>query len=84
MVQQWQQTATSEPPLCDYEFGEMRFKREEEPFWVFAAASQEIQDEGYVPGAVCALVDERDGHFQSGEEQEQHYISLAERVSQEQ
>ncbi len=38
---------TSEPPLCDYEFGEMWFKREEEPFRVFAAASQEIQDEGY-------------------------------------
>jgi hypothetical protein len=75
---------TSEPPLCDYEFGEVWFKREEAPFWVFAAASQELQDEGYIPGAVYVLVDKRNGHFWSGEEQEQYYISFAERVSQEQ
>ena len=67
---------TSEPPLCDYEFGEMWLKREEEPFWVFAAASQGLQDEGYVPGAVYVLVDKRDGHFWNDEEQEQYYRSF--------
>jgi hypothetical protein len=67
---------TSEPPLRDYEFGQMWFKREEEPFWVFAAASQELQDNGYVPGAVYVLVDKLDGHIWSDEEQERYYESL--------
>jgi hypothetical protein len=66
----------SEPPLSEYKFGEMWFKREEEPFWVFAAASQELQDEGYVPGAIYVLVDKSDGHFWSDEEQEQYYQSF--------
>jgi hypothetical protein len=67
---------TSEPPLRDYVFGEMWFKREEEPFWVFASASQELQDEGYVPGAVYVLVDKLDGHIWSGEEEGQYYRSF--------
>lgn len=68
---------TSDLPLSGYEFGEVWFKREEEPFWVFAAASQELQNEGYVPGAVYVLVDKSDGHFWSDEEQEQYYQSFA-------
>lgn len=67
---------TNEPPLSDYEFGAMWFKREEGPFLVFAAASQKLQDEGYVPGAVYVLVDKLDGHFWSDEEQERYYESL--------
>ncbi|MGH9845111.1 MAG: hypothetical protein ACREEM_40865 [Blastocatellia bacterium] len=67
---------TSEPPLLDYPFGEMWFKREEEPFWVFAAASQKLQDEGYIPGAVYILVDKCDGHLWSDEEQERYYQSF--------
>lgn len=68
---------TATPPLAAYRFDEMWCKREEEPFWVFAASSQQLQDEGYVPGAVYVLVDKRDGHLWSEAEQAQYYSALA-------
>lgn len=71
---------TSAPPLAAYHFDEMWCKREEEPFWVFAASSQQLQDAGYVPGAVYVLVDKRDGHLWSDGEQAQYYTSRADVV----
>ncbi len=63
--------------LQGYEFGPVKFRRENERFWVFSAGSGQLFEEGYVPGAVYACIDKIDGHVWSLEEQERYAQSLS-------
>lgn len=56
------------PSLSGYEFGPVRLKREDERTWVFVSGSEQLQDEGCIPGALYARVDKCDGHIWSPEE----------------
>lgn len=60
-----------------YQFGEVGSQSENERFWTFVCGSDELFDEGYVPGAVYACVDKADGHLWSDEEVEQFYLQKA-------
>ncbi|MGH9846346.1 MAG: hypothetical protein ACREEM_47210 [Blastocatellia bacterium] len=63
--------------LSRYEFGELGLRSENERFWTFVRGSDQLFDEGYVPGAVYACVDKADGHLWSGDEVEQFYLQKA-------
>ncbi len=63
--------------LRKYEFKPVRYRRETDRYWVFSAASEQLIEEGYVPGAVSACVDKVDGHIWSVKEQEQYAQSLS-------
>ena len=56
------------PELTGYQFNAVKYRREDDLFWVFSAASAQLIEEGYVPGAVFACVDKMDGHIWSEEE----------------
>ncbi len=56
------------PVLSGYQFSPVRLKGEDERSWVFVSGSEQLQDEGYVPGALYARVDKRDGHIWSPDE----------------
>ena len=60
-----------------YKFGEVGLQSENEYFWTFVCGSEELFDEGYVPGAVYACVDKMHGHIWTDEEVEQFYIQKA-------
>ena len=63
--------------LSRYEFGELGLRSENERFWTFVRGSDQLFDEGYVPGAVYACVDKVDGHIWSDDEVEQFYLQKA-------
>jgi hypothetical protein len=58
--------------LAGYEFNAVKYRREDDRYWVFSAASERLIEEGYVPGAVFACVDKADGHIWSDEEFERY------------
>jgi hypothetical protein len=60
--------------LSQYSFGEAGFLRENEMVWTFAAGSEELIEQGYVPGAVIVSVDKKDGHIWTREEMEQYSL----------
>jgi len=60
-----------------YQFSDVGLKSENERFWTFVAGSDQLFEEGYVPGAVFACIDKQDGHLWSREEQEQFYETRA-------
>lgn len=49
--------------LQKYEFGAVHFVRENDWYLVFSAASEQLQEEGYIPGAIMVAVDKFDGHI---------------------
>jgi len=63
-----------EEKLTDVSFNPLRLKYETESFWVFAAASPELQEKGIVPGAVHFTIDKKDGHLWQGSEVENYYL----------
>lgn len=67
--------------LSRFCFGDVGFLRENEMMWTFAAGSEQLIEQGYVPGAVIVSVDKNDGHIWSREEMES-YARLHERKSQ--
>jgi hypothetical protein len=71
------ETIRNAEELQGYEFGPVRFRRENERFWVFSAGSRQLFEEGYVPGAIFACIDKVDGHVWSVREQEQYARSLS-------
>ena len=71
------ETIRNAEELQGYEFGPVRFRRENERFWVFSAGSRQLFEEGYVPGAVSACIDKVDGHVWSIKEQERYAQSLS-------
>lgn len=56
--------------ISECSFGEVGFLRETELMWTFAAGSEELIEQGYVPGAVIVSVDKKDGHIWGREETE--------------
>lgn len=67
--------------LSQHRFGDVGFLRENELMWTFAAGSEELIEQGYVPGAVIVSVDKKDGHIWSREEMER-YARQREQISQ--
>jgi hypothetical protein len=59
--------------LSRHQFGETGLQSENDRFWTFVRGSDQLFDEGYVPGAVYACVDKVDGHVLNGDEVEQFY-----------
>jgi len=68
------------PRLAKYEFGPVVLDSENEVSWLFVSASEQLQDEGCIPGAIFVRVDKRDGHVWSESETEQYYEALAARL----
>ncbi len=65
------------PRLAHYEFGPVVLESEGPGYWKFVCASEQMQDEGYIPGAIFLRVDKRDGHLWSELEIERYYEALA-------
>jgi hypothetical protein len=65
--------------LAKYEFGELFLRSENDHFWTFCRGSEQLFDEGYVPGAVYACVSKRDGHVLSDQEIEEYYLEVERR-----
>lgn len=63
--------------LSKYEFSPIKFCYEDECSWTFAAGSEQLYDEGCIPGAIFASVDKKDGHIWSRDEQERFYEKSA-------
>lgn len=76
-----QQRIETAPELAGYEFGTVRLRRENPAFWVFSAGSEQLIEEGYIPGAIFACVDKTDGHLWTREEQERYFSALTEPAS---
>lgn len=54
-----------------YMFGPIRLLSEEPMWWKFGAVSEELVQQGYIPGTIFACIDKLDGHvWQSSEFQE--------------
>ena len=53
----------------------LRLKYETESFWVFFAVSPELQERGYVPGAIHFTIDKKDGHCWSNTEIEDYNLA---------
>jgi len=73
----------STPRLSKYEFGPLVLESEGDVYWKFVCASEQMQDEGYIPGAIFVRVDKQDGHVWSEQETEQYYEVMAARLQQE-
>ncbi len=67
-----QRIVRTAPELKGYDFKPTHYARENDTCWVFCAASDQLIEEGYVPGAVFASVDKTDGHVWSDEEFERY------------
>lgn len=63
--------------LSRYEFGAIYLRRDEQPFWTFGAASEQLMDEGVAPGAIFVSVDKKDGHIWGNEEIIAYYERVA-------
>lgn len=68
--QEIQRLIVTSPDLSQYAFGEVGLLRENELTWTFAAGSEELIEQGYVPGAIIISIDKRDGHIWNREEVE--------------
>jgi hypothetical protein len=55
------------------QFNPASLQYETDVYWTFAAASQELRQQGIVPGAIHVCVDKRDGHIWSSEELDRFY-----------
>ena len=63
----------ADPQLTKSEVEEVRLERETETMWTFAADIPKLIDQGWVPGAITVLIDKRDGHVLSEEEQDEFH-----------
>jgi hypothetical protein len=65
------------PLLSQYKFGDIKLKNENERFWTFSTSSDELFEQGFVPGALYVCVDKEDGHVLTDEEIESFYQDIA-------
>jgi len=65
------------PKLSRYEFGAIYLRRDEQPFWTFGAASEQLMDEGVAPGAIFVSIDKKDGRVWCDEEITSYYERIA-------
>ena len=54
-------------------FLRLNFTGETESFWIYVSGSQNMIDDGIIPGAFFAVVDKTDGHIWTRSEQENYY-----------
>ena len=52
--QEIRRIVAASPKLSRYEFGALYLRRDEQPFWTFGAASEQLLDAGVAPGAIFA------------------------------
>jgi hypothetical protein len=78
---QLQMHISSSEILSQYRFSEAGLKSENERFWTFVRGSDELFEEGYVPGAVYACVDKQDGRVWTDDEVEQYYSDVEAKYS---
>lgn len=64
------------PRLIGHDFGPVELVRDDILTWTFVSASQKLQAEGCVPGAIFVRVDKRDGHVWTEDEIEQYSLAL--------
>ena len=72
---EFQKIRLQEKKLAEVSFYPLRFKYETESFWVFSAASPELQERGIVPGAIFFTIDKKDGHCWSNTEIEEYNLA---------
>ena len=60
--------------LARHKFGAVGLRSENNRFWTFVSGSDELFEQGIVPGAVYACVDKMDGHIWTEDEIEQFYL----------
>ncbi len=65
------------PRFSGYEFSPVQLFRDEGVSWIFLSGSQQLMNEGWIPGALFVTVDKRDGHIWTDDETEQYYTALA-------
>lgn len=58
-------------------FSPVQYTRKHAMWWTFSAASDELIEQGYIPGALFASVDKLDGHIWQPEEMEQFFSGVA-------
>lgn len=75
--QEIRRIVAASPKLSRYEFGAIYLRRDEQPFWTFGAASEQLMDEGVAPGAIFISIDKKDGHIWSDEEIGSYYERIA-------
>jgi hypothetical protein len=51
-----------------YQFGPVTLWREEARWWVIGAVSEQLLNEGHIPGGVSTVIDKLDGHIWTFEE----------------
>lgn len=59
--------------LAAYQFAPAVLESDGEYFWTFASGSEQLQQEGVVPGALHACVDKVDGHVWTNQEMEEFF-----------
>jgi hypothetical protein len=59
----------ADPELSISEVEEVRLARETELAWIFTADIPKLINQGWFPGAITVLIDKKDGHILTQEEQ---------------
>jgi hypothetical protein len=75
--QEIRRIVAASPKLSRYEFGAMYLRRDEQPFWTFGAASEQLMDEGVAPGAIFVSIDKKNGRIWNEEEITNYYERIA-------
>ena len=73
--QEFVKTLERRKDWANISFLPLRLKYETESFWVFSAASPDLQAQGYVPGAIFFTIDKTDGHRWSNAEIEEYNLA---------
>ena len=55
------------------DFSPVEFHGETESFWIYVSGSQNMIDDGIIPGAFFTVVDKTDGHIWTRSEQENYF-----------
>ena len=75
--QEFNKTLERRKDWANISFLPLRLKYETESFWVFSAASPDLQAQGYVPGSIYFTIDKKDGHCWSDAEIEKYNLAKA-------
>lgn len=75
--QEIRRIVAASPKLSRYEFGALYLRRDEQPFWTFGAASEQLMDAGVAPGAIFVSIDKKDAHIWGDEAVTHYYEQIA-------
>jgi hypothetical protein len=75
--QELRRLVAESPKLSQYEFGALYLRREEQPFWTFGAASEQLMGAGVAPGAIFVSIDKKDGHVWEDRAVTHYYEQIA-------